>query len=337
MKKIAFFSYNLEIGGAERSLVNIINFLHSKYQIDVYVYDKFGELLDCIPKDVRVFEIRKNKFMYLFFKYSEWFRKKYINKLVKDSYDYLVAYIEGRLATTVKEIDSDAMKIAWVHTDISKSNLGISSKEVLKSYNSMDKVIFVSEDAKKDFLNHYKIDDKKVMVIPNIVDFDDIKKKAKEFAVEKKKFTFINVSRMRLEKRHDLMIEACKLLKQSNCNFEMWFVGDGKQYDEISRQIEINNLNDVIKCFGLKDNPYPYLKAADCFVLASDYEGQSLVVLEALCLNKPVISTEIEVIEKLIGDNYGILCDHDAESLANAMKKMLNSQIMIEYVIAWRI
>ena len=327
MKSIAFFGYNLEIGGAEKSLVNIINFLHQDYKIDLYLYEKKGPLIKKLPSDIEIFEIKRSKFMYAKFKYIKSYRKKEINKICNKKYDFLVAYLEGRLATLITEIDQNCKKIAWIHTDVAKHNIGIGYEEALDSYKKVDEIVFVSTDIKKSFLNKYDIPENKTKVISNIINAKEIIELSKEKVIEKEIFTFVNVSRMRDEKRHDLLIDACKILKNQGFTFQMWLVGDGENYTKISQKVKELGLKSEIILWEIQENPYPFIASADCFVLSSDYEGQSLVVLEALILKKPIISTKIPVVEKILANNnYGIICNHNAKSLANGMIFMLNKR-----------
>ena len=327
MKSIAFFGYNLEIGGAEKSLVNIINFLHQDYKIDLYLYEKKGPLIKKLPSDIEIFEIKRSKFMYAKFKYIKSYRKKEINKICNKKYDFLVAYLEGRLATLITEIDQNCKKIAWIHTDVAKHNIGIGYEEALDSYKKVDEIVFVSTYIKKSFLNKYDIPENKTKVISNIINAKEIIELSKEKVIEKEIFTFVNVSRMRDEKRHDLLIDACKILKNQGFTFQMWLVGDGENYTKISQKVKELGLKSEIILWEIQENPYPFIASADCFVLSSDYEGQSLVVLEALILKKPIISTKIPVVEKILANNnYGIICNHNAKSLANGMIFMLNKR-----------
>ena len=71
----------------------------------------------------------------------------------------------------------------------------------------------------------------------------------------------------------------------------LWIIGDGDlAYDlhELSLHLRIaENVNFL----GFQENPYPYFKNADAFILSSRFEGMPNVVLEALSLEKTIIST----------------------------------------------
>mgnify|MGYP001068060313 CR=1 FL=1 len=91
MKKLLIFGYTMEMGGAEKALVDTLNYLHSKVEIDLYLLEKKGSLMSSIPKDVNVYQMKNNKFIYALFRFVPFFRKKYINKIAnkKDYNNYL--------------------------------------------------------------------------------------------------------------------------------------------------------------------------------------------------------------------------------------------------------
>ena len=110
-------------------------------------------------------------------------------------------------------------------------------------------------------------------------------------------------------------------------DFHYWLIGDGPQKEEIRNLIERYNMKDTVFIMGFQKNPYPYLKASDIFVSTSFAEGFSLVIGEALCLEKPVISTKTSgATELLIQGKYGMLVDTDDESVYEGLKAMMSDE-----------
>lgn len=108
-------------------------------------------------------------------------------------------------------------------------------------------------------------------------------------------------------------------------------VGDGESTEEYKKQIKENRLGNTIKLLGSKKNPYPYYKAADCFVMTSDYEGFPVVYVESCLFNLPIITT-IDVTDEYlnVGKNYGILVNMDINDIYNGMKTFLDKGIKIK-------
>ena len=100
---------------------------------------------------------------------------------------------------------------------------------------------------------------------------------------DQEKFTFINVGRHdEKQKRLIRIIMVAKGLKKENYQFKILFVGDGPDSQLYRDLVKKEKLEDVIIFLGKKQNPYPYIKQADCVLLSSDYEGYPVVFLESL-------------------------------------------------------
>lgn len=337
MKKILLFGYTLDIGGAEKVLVDIVNILNDKYEIDLALLKKQGEFFSKLPDNVNIFELRKNTLSYILFRYIPFFRKKKINKIAnKKDYDVAIGFFEGRSATWVADIKKYIRKIAWVHNDVEKFNIGISDKEAKDSYSKMDKIVLVSQKAKDNFCKKYNIEESKVDVLYNLVNEKEIIEKSCEKinSENDKKFSFINVATMRKQKRQDRLIAIAKKLKDEKYDFIINIIGDGPEKENLKKLIVDYNVGDVVKLLGAKTNPYPYIKESDCFVLSSEFEGFGIAVKEALLLKKLVISTKVTGVEEMIGNNeYGIIVDNSLEALEKGMKDILDKKINTEKII----
>ena len=325
-QKMVIFGYTMDMGGAERALINIINTIKDYFEIDLVLIKKTGILLNDIPKEVTIKEIRKNIFDYVLFRYIPFFRRRKIRKLTNKKYDVAVAFMEGRACTWLSDMKGSVFKIAWIHNDVNKFDIGITENEIRKSYNLVDKIVVVSKQSKDSFCNKYDINPSNVEVVYNLIDEDKILNNSKLINVKKNKFTFINVSRMRKQKRHDRLLKAVKVLKDEGYDFELWLIGDGPLEDDIKKLVYELKIEDFVKLLGLKENPFPYIKAADYFVMSSDHEGYPLSLLEALLLKTPVISTDVSGAREILQDKYGIVCDTSLDALIDSMRSVLNKR-----------
>lgn len=325
MKKLLIFGYTMEMGGAEKALSDTINYLYDKCNIDLYLLEKKGILLNSIPSNVNIYQIKNNIFSYFLFRYIPFFRKRKINKIANSKNYYAVfGYMEGRCGTWVSDIKKNIKKYAWIHNDVVKYNIGISDKEAKKSYSNVDKVICVSNQAKEIFCEKYNINKRKVQVIYNFIDEEKILKFADEYKVKNDVFTFVNVAKMRDQKRQDRLIMAAQALKQEGYKFKIQLVGDGPNYDKIKDMIKESNVSDVVELLGLKENPYPYIKNADIFILSSYMEGYGIVIKEALLLKKKIVTTNVTgPVEILENGKFGIIVDNSDEAIVDIMRKIL--------------
>ena len=78
---------------------------------------------------------------------------------------------------------------------------------------------------------------------------------------------------------------------------------------------------------GHHDNPMPAVAAADCFVFSSDYEGQGLVVLEAMSLGIPVVTCEFEVVWSVVSADRALVVDQTVEALADGMAEFRRGNV----------
>ena len=282
-------------------------------------------LLKEVPEDVNVYQIKNNIFSYSLFRFLPFYRKKIVNKIAnKKDYYAVFGYMEGRCGTFVADIKKKIKKYAWIHNDVFKFDIGISSKEIIKTYNNVDKVICVSKDSKKNFCQKYNIDSNKVVVIYNYINEEEILKKSLEFPVINKKTTFVNVAKMRDQKRHDRLVIAAKYLKDKGYDFKLQLIGDGENLEKITDMVYNYGLKDVVEILGLQTNPYPYIKNADYFVLSSFMEGYGIVVKESLFLKTKVITTDVVGPREILEDGkYGIIVPNDDNSIALAMEDVL--------------
>lgn len=324
-KKLLVFGYNMQMGGAEKALTDTLKYLSPFCEIDLYLLKKEGTLLSEVPSNVNIYQMRNNIFSYLLFRFIPFFRKRKINKIAnKKDYYAVFGYMEGRSGTWVADIKKKIKKYAWIHNDVFKFNIGISDKEAKNTYNKLDKVICVSKQAKENFCKKYEISSKKVIVIYNFINEEEILKKADAFKVNNKRFTFVNVAKMRDQKRQDRLVKAAKVLKEEGFDFEIQLIGDGPNYEKIKKMVEDYNVSDIVILKGLQTNPYPYIKNADFFILTSYMEGYGIVIKEALLLKTKIVTTRVTgPVEILENGKYGLIMENTDEAVIDKMREIL--------------
>jgi glycosyltransferase involved in cell wall biosynthesis len=156
-----------------------------------------------------------------------------------------------------------------------------------------DKIIVNSKDAKKYL---YKILKLKSECIYNPCSVQLIKKQANQiinfkFFKKYKGLKIITIGRLSEEKDHLTLLKAfTEVIKIKNAR--LLILGSGNYKKQTQDYININKLNKYVKIIDHKDNPYPYLKMSDLFILTSKFEGLPNVLLESLALKKYIISTD---------------------------------------------
>ncbi len=160
------------------------------------------------------------------------------------------------------------------------------------------KIISICEAQKTQILKDVGIKPKLITVINNPLDFLKIQKASNEHVDLPKQKFILNVARINKRKRQDVLIRAfARLAVKHNLILigDTYTESDKKYLNELKKLIAELNLTERILFLGFKKNPYPWIKAADLFVLSSDNEGLSLVLIESLILGTKAVSTNCPV------------------------------------------
>ena len=103
-------------------------------------------------------------------------------------------------------------------------------------------------------------------------------------------------------------------------------IGDGYDFNNIAnlrRELEVEKSTEML---GFTDNPYPYFKNADFYILSSRYEGFPTVLFEAITLKKNIIATDVSGVRELLcNGDLGLIIDNSEEGIYEGMKKALTN------------
>lgn len=344
-KKILFIYGQLNGGGAERVLLDILNnFNYKEYEVDLCQIVAGGTFVNEVPKQVNLISLWPDySFSYklairLSYKFgcNFIFKRKLSQKLTKQ-YDIEISFLEGFPLKLHAMMNTKAKKISWVHCDLFKFHYTKNQfrrGEELAAYNKMDKIVCVAEDTKKAFEKRFPTCTAEKVVIYNPIDKGKIIKMSNEYSLPKNdKFTIITSGRLTIQKKMDRVIRLAKRFKDENLDVHFQILGDGELKEDLLALRAQLNVEDRVEFLGFQRNPFPYVKRADMMFCCSGYEGFCLVICEAMCLGIPVISTKTSgPIEILENNKYGLLVEHDDDSMFQGLKYMyLNSELRKKY------
>lgn len=331
MKKLLFAAFDMNVGGIETALLTLLNYLvDDGYDITLVLERKQGAFLQDLNKKIKIIEYKPSD-------YKNIFLRKIINAIkrinfilkYKNKFDFSASFATySEMASFVARTASKNNAL-WGHADYlelfkqdpNKVRAFFDNLHCLEFRN----IIFVSKKASQTFLIIYPDMKEKVTYCNNLIDYKKIQLLAEEKIDEKKEvYTFINVGRHdELQKKLTRIIEAAKMLKKDKVNFKILFIGDGKDTASYKKMVKEYELQEQIEFLGAKKNPYPYMKMADAVLLSSDYEGYPVVFLEAITLNKPIITTNISDAMDDIQNRYGQVVEKNANDLYRAMKNFV--------------
>lgn len=346
--RLLIIQESLDGGGAERILIEYLNNIdYTKYNVSLLLVFGGGRYIAEINKNVHLYEMFSHRVrpkmriqeVLLLNSFSLAIWSRLILKGRK--FDTILSFMEGPALLVHKVLLNYATHhVTWVHTNMitnpwSERIMGGFKKEN-EAYKCMNDIAFVSAQAKSAFVEKYPDVSAYKAVINNPIDTNRILMGANESIIKTSDcFTVCSIGRMVEAKRFDRLIDAARILKSKGCNIRYWICGIGKLEGQLRNQIHDNNLDNEFVLWGFQKNPYPYLKAADLFVLTSDTEGFPTVICEALVLGKPVISTDVPGTEELLGNSkYGIVCSKNAESVADSILKLYkNKELLSRYSV----
>ncbi|WP_025663542.1 glycosyltransferase [Aquimarina megaterium] len=197
-------------------------------------------------------------------------------------------------------------KVASIHAlkSVELSNNSLLSKMTRfgykYTYKNLDKVVCISNAIKEDLIE--KCDFKfanKLTVIYNPHDVDEIQKRSLEDITEKNEVALLAsnsvlfIGRLSTQKSPWHLIKAFSLVIKNMPDARLIFIGDGDAgvLKHLENLIDDLGINEYISFLGRKKNPYKYLANAKMLALASHYEGTPNVIVEAMCLATPVVSS----------------------------------------------
>lgn len=187
--------------------------------------------------------------------------------------------------------------------------------------------ICVSEGVQKDLESLISTQKGQAVTIHNPVDVEDIVRLGSVPVDLPCKKYIIHVGKFKTEKRHDILIRA---FAQSTYKGDLVLVGQGRLLQdcrELAKELGVENR---VHFAGYKKNPFPFIKSADLLVLPSDYEGFGMVLVEAISLAVPVISSECPGGPAEILRNNQMFRAGDVEQLASMLSKESFSDYKVE-------
>lgn len=336
MKKLVFLHKNLVIGGVEKVLLNLLkNLDKNKFQVKLILFEKEGDLISEIPNNINVIYL-KQKFLLKNDIFLIRILKNIINaifyffqlkNLIKEDEILLNINMRNCVANLSVFLFKNK-KMGWIHGNILNDFGKISEKFNYKLFNQYSKIFNISKQGKRDFDNKFPRLKNKSELLYNSFDIEKIIKRSNEENIKEKDF-LLTIGRLDFEKGFDLLIDAIYLLKKDGIDEKLYIIGDGKERENLEKQIKKLNLENNVFLLGFKTNPYTWLKNSKLYILPSRGEGLPTVLIEALACQKAIISTNCLCGPSEILDNgkYGLLVEvENPSALKEGIKKFLLSK-----------
>lgn len=339
-KKILFVSPNLEAGGAQRQTINIANGLNRRgYRVSVFLFYNKGELRDSIDENIKIFSppcvaiVRKSKVLWILSGIMYFFKIILFEKpniLYSRHWPKMPMAIIGRILG-IKTICGEGNNLKQTYL-IKKKSLHFYARQL--GVRLSDKVVANSKSLGIEVKEVFKLKSE-VETIYNGIDIEYIIEKSKEKQDHKWLETdipvIIAVGSLKTQKGFSYLLQALEIVNRTK-NVRLIVIGNGdkKELKDFSKKLSVEDRTDFVSA---SPNPFPYIAKADIFVCSSLYEGLSNVILEALVLGKPIISTDHKHgANEIIEDRKsGILVPvRNPRKMANAIIKILEDRKLRE-------
>lgn len=304
MKKIGFLISTLDLGGAERQLVNTVNSLDiQKYEITIFVLKNKIAIVNQLNSNIKIEVIGLKKYYNIFALY------KCLSIIKKNRPDILhsVMYTSNILSRIYKLFNRKVKVVNHIHgLGTWKKKYHIYIDRVLLPF--VNKLLVVSEASKKLRLSREKYPENKIEVLYNSI---DTKKFYVSNKVANKVFTFGTASRLIELKQVDKTIELVSSLKERGIITHLLIAGEGPLEKQLMRLVKEKKLEGQVFFKGRLDSMIDFYHKIDCLLLFSRTEDLPMVIIEAFASGLPVISSNVGGVSELINPNIGLLIDND--------------------------
>lgn len=351
-KKIVFAVRALWMGGIEISLVNLLNSLdYAKFDVTCILTSRELTLAERIDSRCRLIVFDRDDAAYryrkiyglgqecenpsilhkmilwakpLFYWLDNRLFIQYIKaRLRKEYFDVCVIYDVSAAETAVKAVKAGRYIMFYHHGAMGRTYHDAAG------YEKSSDIVVVSKILCERMKHKYPKYAHKMRMIHNVIDVCGILEKSNEFipGYDNRTFNIVSCGRLSYEKGMDRIAAVCRRLTEKGLkNFKWYIIGGGREEKKLKDLIYRCDLEGNIELLGEKQNPYPYIKAADLFVQLSRTEAYGLSLLEALLLRIPAIATRTDGAEEVLENGkYGMLCDYSPEEIAERIYEIMNN------------
>ena len=347
-KKILVRIGSLRHGGAEKVLVTFLkNLPPDKYEIDLLLNLYSGKYLAEVPKWInmlylnngemittnRIQDIPVKAYRVVYQSLLKKFPEILYSKILKGKkYDIEFAAIHGMRDEILSSPIKSSKKIIWIHNDLKKTAFKNYTDEELRKFFDFDKIMVISEKIQLDFENLVQnpSEKDKIVRIYNPIDTEEISVKSNapisNYEFSKTLKTFVSVGTVFPQKGFDRLLKVHQRLLKEGLAHKILIIGNGYDFEKIQKLKSELGVDETVTMLGFTDNPYPYFKKSDFYMLSSRYEGFPTVLFEAISLKKKIIATAVSGVKEMLENGkVGLIVENSEDGIYAGMRKALTN------------
>lgn len=361
-KKVAILLPWLKMGGTNKVAIRFMNELVQYCDVTLILSQNVGELLEEVPKDVHVIIDEMQTFRDILKKDLKHFNLPYLFKdiiyylkvktghdnidnyryiverhtfVTEEMFDCAISYhgqSPERLLNLVYRIHS-RKKVVWIHGEMGFPE--DQCRRMAKYYEKIDHFFFVSEPTKNTFIRKIPIDPNRTTVYYNRLDGTEIIEKAQETpdtTFSKDYANLLTVGRVSSEKGQDMIPQIVRNLIDKGYAVRWYIIGDGPNMERIKDLIIKESVDKNVFLLGVRNNPYPYMKACDIYIQPSYTEGYSTTICEAGILGKAIIGTKPSggIRDQIENERSGLIVDASVEGIEKGIIRLIEDPLLRE-------
>lgn len=327
--RIAIFLPSLRGGGAERVMVTLANeFARREIKIDLLLGVAEGPYLSELSQSVNVIDLNVNRIAYAVFGLTIYLRKVKPDVLLSTMrHANIIAIMANKLSLTGTRVVVREANTLSVSLGRDPSFIDRLLPRLMKVFYPMARhVVAVSIGVREELIKIAEVPESKISVIYSPVVTQELYEKSEEklqhaWFNESTCPVIITAGRLTKQKDFKSLIEAFCIVREK-INVRLIILGEGSLRGELEKFASDCKFSDDISLPGFIQNPFPYMKAADLYVLSSLWEGLPNGLIQSLALGTSVVSTDCPSgpAEILESGKWGVLTPvADPEAMASAI------------------
>ncbi len=332
-QKIAIFLPHLRGGGAEKTMLNLSRgFIDRGLQVDLILAKAEGPYMNLVPTKAKVIELGSSHLWLKIPTMVRYLRQERPAALLSSLVGVvpLCAKLIANVTTWVVVIEHNIISKKLQSEPVKRRQFSVPIfKRIF--YPCADSIVGVSKGVAEDLAHTIGLAEERIHVIYNPVVTSDLLRRSEEptkhtwFSLGKQP-VILGIGRLIDSKDFPTLIRAFARVREYR-QARLVILGEGEERSKLEGLVRKLNLQDNVALPGFVKNPYAYMARAAMVVLSSIHEGLGNVLIEAMAVGTPVVSTDCPTgpSEILEDGKYGPLVPvGDVDALAETVLATLS-------------